>query len=186
MIQAKGKFLTFQITGVEQLAEKLSKMTAEQLPREEIFGVVQNQATNLQDKLKSAFSPYVNTGELQRSITIYRRKKKDYYYTYFVGPQYSGNKSQQINGKSAAGNAAHFLEYGTVDRYVANQGKGGVSRGKGRIYGAKSYRGRVAPIGLIRRTIAENHNPIVTSLVNNIGKILEKWYSKNGFRLGHK
>jgi hypothetical protein len=181
MIEAKGKYLTFQIKGLEEYANKLVSMVQD-MPRADITNIVKNEATSLQEKLKSAYQPYTNTGELQRSISIYQRKKRDQYFTYYVGPQYSGNKKQQINGQSAAGNAAHFLEYGTVDRYVANVNRGGVSMGKGRQYGAKIFRGRVAPIGLIRRTVNENYNPIATQLINNIGRAIEKWYKKNGLK----
>lgn len=181
MIQAKGKYLSVQIKGIEEYANKLASMV-QQMPREQFNSIVKTQSELLQSKLKNAYQPYVNTGELQRSISIYQRKKKDQYFTYYIGPQYSGNKSQQVNGKSAAGNAAHFLEYGTVDRYVSNKSKGGVSLGKGRQYGAKSYRGRVAPIGLIRRTVQENYNSIAGALVNNISKAIEKWYKQNGLK----
>lgn len=180
MIEAKGKYLSVQIKGIEEYANKLVSMV-EQMPRDQFISIVKTEAEELQSKLKNAYSPYVNTGELQRSISIFQRKKKDQYFTYYVGPQYSGNKSQKdANNKSAAGNAAHFLEYGTVDRYVSNTKKGGVSMGKGRQYGAKSYRGRVAPIGLIRRTVQENYNSIASALVNNISKAIEKWYKQNG------
>lgn len=176
----KKKFVSFEIKGFELFADKLKEMSLD-LPEKSINTYVRRESVVLSDALKNAFQPYVNTGELQRSISIYKRKKKDQYFTYYVGPQYSGNKSQQdASGKSAAGNAAHFLEYGTVDRYVSNKSKGGVSFGKGRQYGAKSYRGRVAPIGLIRRTVLENNNPIAKSLALNISKALLRWYKKNG------
>lgn len=179
MIEAKGQFLSVKIKGIEEYANKLALMV-QQMPREQFNSIVKSEAELLQSKLKNAYSPYVNTGELQRSISIYQRKKRDSYFTYYIGPQYSGNKQQKLDGKSAAGNAAHFLEYGTVDRYVSNVKRGGVSLGKGRQYGAKIYRGRVAPIGLIRRTVNENYNSIATHLVNNISKAIAKWYKQNG------
>jgi hypothetical protein len=180
MIQVKGKYLSMQIKGIEEYANKLASMV-QKMPRSDFDSVVKTEAELLQSRLKNAYQPYTNTGELQRSISIYQRKKKDKYFTYYIGPQYSGNKKQvDSGGKSAAGNAAHFLEYGTVDRYVANVNRGGVSMGKGRQYGAKIFRGRVAPIGLIRRTVTENYNTIATHLVDNISKALLKWYQNNG------
>ena len=174
------EFIKFDIKGFDKFADKIKEMSLN-LPERSLNLNVRKEAKTFSEILVNAYQTYTNTGELQRSITIYKRKKKDNYFTYYVGPKYSGNKKQvNSEGKSAAGNAAHFLEFGTVDRYVANKSKGGISFGKGRFYGEKMYRGRVAPIGLIRRNVNENHNTIAKSLASNIAKALLRWYKRNG------
>jgi hypothetical protein len=150
--------ITIKIDG---LTETINKLKAENfMPDREIEKIVERAAQPLVERIKSNYLArgHKKTGALINSIEAFKRKRKgknDPYYTYYVGPRYTGGKSLFSYG----GNAAHLLEYGTAERYRANVKAGGVGKKQGlkSVYGAKLSTGKVdkPTIGVIRQSYDE-------------------------------
>ncbi len=155
--------ITIKIDG---LTETINKLKAENfMPDREIEKIVERAAQPLVERIKSNYLArgHKKTGALINSIEAFKRKRKgknDPYYTYYVGPRYTGGKSLFSYG----GNAAHLLEYGTAERYRANVKAGGVgktlkgkSTGLKGVYGAKLDTGFIPKptVGVIRQSYDE-------------------------------
>ena len=148
----------------------------EWLEPSEIDKVIRSAAQPMVEAIKAGYGANTKTGALRDSVMAFRRnrKKGEPYFTYFVGPRYTGSASLYSYG----GNAAHLLEYGTVERFRANTKLGGVGkRVKGKstgikgVYGAKISTGRVKPYGVIRAAVdstKENSIQIMTSGINEL------------------
>lgn len=148
----------------------------EWLEPSEIDKVIRSAAQPMVEAIKAGYGANTKTGALRDSVMAFRRNraKGEPYFTYFVGPRYTGSASLYSYG----GNAAHLLEYGTVERYRANTKLGGVGkRVKGKstgikgVYGAKISTGRVKPYGVIRAAVdstKENSIQIMTSGINEL------------------
>lgn len=142
----------------------------------EIDKVIRSAAQPMVEAIKAGYGANTKTGALRDSVMAFRRNraKGEPYFTYFVGPRYTGSASLYSYG----GNAAHLLEYGTVERYRANTKLGGIGkRVKGKstgikgVYGAKISTGFVKPYGVIRAAVdstKENSIQIMTSGINEL------------------
>lgn len=173
--------IKFKISGIREIVEGIQVLDSG-LPHSEIDAAVKESSLEVVRQLKANYEPHRNTGALIASISTFQRKRKgnaDPYYTYYVGPRYGGGKNQFSYG----GNAAHLLEWGTVDRYRANKKQGGVSLGKGRQYGAKSSTGKVAPLGIIRRTFDEARGPVSGMIADKVLDILVAKLKREGFQV---
>ena len=166
--------IKFKVTGVSELVNELRKVGKE-LPDDELFAAVKTSSEIVVKELKQNYETHRVTGDLIKSVMAFQRKKKgnnDPYYTYYIGPNYR-----------QGGNTAHLLEYGTVERYRANTKQGGVSLGKGRLYGSKISTGRVVPLGIIRRTKDEVESQVASDLNQRIMKVLVSTLEKKGFEV---
>jgi hypothetical protein len=163
-----------KIQGMDKTIQMLSR--TEWLEPSEIDKVIRSAAQPMVEAIKAGYGANTKTGALRDSVMAFRRNraKGEPYFTYFVGPRYTGSASLYSYG----GNAAHLLEYGTVERYRANTKLGGVGkRVKGKstgikgVYGAKISTGRVKPYGVIRAAVdstKENSIQIMTSGINEL------------------
>lgn len=118
------------------------------------------------------------TLELANSIQAFPRKRKsptDTFFTYYIGPKYAGK------GETGGGNAAHLLEYGTVQRFRANVSKGGVKMRSG-VYGAKHSTGKSPAFGIIRKVVATSKD----SVLNNMGNYVVAYIAARAKQLGFK
>jgi len=166
--------ISMKIQGMDKTIQMLSR--TEWLEPSEIDKVIRSAAQPMVDAIKAGYGANTKTGALRDSVMAFRRnrKKGEPYFTYFVGPRYTGSSSLYSYG----GNAAHLLEYGTVERYRANTKLGGVGkRVKGKstgikgVYGAKISTGFVKPYGVIRAAVdstKENSIQIMTSGINEL------------------
>jgi hypothetical protein len=163
-----------KIQGMDKTIQMLSR--TEWLEPTEIDKVIRSAAQPMVEAIKAGYGANTKTGALRDSVMAFRRNraKGEPYFTYFVGPRYTGSSSLYSYG----GNAAHLLEYGTVERFRANTKLGGVGkRVKGKstgikgVYGAKISTGRVKPYGVIRAAVdstKENSIQIMTSGINEL------------------
>ncbi len=163
-----------KIQGMDKTIQMLSR--TEWLEPTEIDKVIRSAAQPMVEAIKAGYGANTKTGALRDSVMAFRRNraKGEPYFTYFVGPRYTGSASLYSYG----GNAAHLLEYGTVERYRANTKLGGIGkRVKGKstgikgVYGAKISTGFVKPYGVIRAAVdstKENSIQIMTSGINEL------------------
>jgi hypothetical protein len=163
-----------KIQGMDKTIQMLSR--TEWLEPTEIDKVIRSAAQPMVEAIKAGYGANTKTGALRDSVMAFRRNraKGEPYFTYFVGPRYTGSASLYSYG----GNAAHLLEYGTVERFRANTKLGGVGkRVKGKstgikgVYGAKISTGKVKPYGVIRTAVdstKENSIQIMTSGINEL------------------
>jgi hypothetical protein len=163
-----------KIQGMDKTIQMLSR--TEWLEPSEIDKVIRSAAQPMVEAIKAGYGANTKTGALRDSVMAFRRNraKGEPYFTYFVGPRYTGSASLYSYG----GNAAHLLEYGTVERFRANTKLGGVGkRVKGKstgikgVYGAKISTGRVKPYAVIRAAVdstKENSIQIMTSGINEL------------------
>jgi len=172
--------IKFKIDGVDKLVGDLIKLGV--IPEPVIDAALKETATPLVNQLKSAYSKHDKTGALSNSISIYKRKrngKSDPWFTYYIGPQYSARVKGE---KSIGAGAAHMLEYGTVERFSANKKAGGVTLGKGRTYGAKIARGKLMPVGIVRRFVDINSGTVKNRLNNVIVESIMNYAKTQGFK----
>jgi len=151
----------FKVTGLTRVLNDLDK-AGKQVTNKMFDDAVKQAAIPIVNQLKQNYAAHSVTGALVESIMAFQRKKngKGPYFAYYIGPRYTGGGKKGMEAAiKYGGNAAHLLEYGTTERYRANKPQGGVAiRGKAgrfyvtRIYGAKIKTGKVAPLGIIRRT----------------------------------
>ena len=129
-------------------------------------------------KSKSALK-YDKSFDLTNSVEAFRRnrKKGEPFFTYYVGPRYTGGKSLISYG----GNAAHLLEFGTAPRFRANTGKGGASV-KGRVYGAKHSTGYVKPYGIIRKAYDEYKGVGIEFMKSKINSLIKEQAKLKGLQ----
>jgi hypothetical protein len=166
--------ISMKIQGMDKTIQMLSR--TEWLEPTEIDKVIRSAAQPMVEAIKAGYGANTKTGALRDSVMAFRRNraKGEPYFTYFVGPRYTGSASLYSYG----GNAAHLLEYGTVERYRANTKLGGIGkRVKGKstgikgVYGAKISTGFVKPYGVIRAAVdstKENSIQIMTSGINEL------------------
>lgn len=161
---------------IDGLGELIAELKNQQwIEPKEIDRAVQKSATRFKNALKANYEKHKVTGALQDSIEAFQRKRKsgkDPYFTYYVGPRYTGKNSLVSYG----GNAAHLLEFGTVERFRADRKKGGMGRKEGlsKVYGAKISTGRVEPLRIIQNTVDSQENSIGEEMCQNVLDILVK------------
>lgn len=157
--------ITINIKGIKQLTDKLERV----IEKPPLKRIVSNAADPIVESIKSNYisRQHSKTGALVNSIQKFARRdkgKNDFFITYYVGPKYNTG-----NSDSKGGNAAHLLEYGTVERYRADVANGGVGRkgtGLSRVYGAKLKTGMVKKptIGVIRLSFEQTRTQTSNTL----------------------
>ena len=160
----------------------------EWLEPSEIDKVIRSAAQPMVEAIKAGYGANTKTGALRDSVMAFRRnrKKGEPYFTYFVGPRYTGSASLYSYG----GNAAHLLEYGTVERFRANTKLGGVGkRVKGKstgikgVYGAKISTGRVKPYGVIRAAVDSTKENSIQIMTSGINELIRKQAKAEGLQV---
>ncbi len=154
----------------------------------EIDKVIRSAAQPMVEAIKAGYGANTKTGALRDSVMAFRRNraKGEPYFTYFVGPRYTGSASLYSYG----GNAAHLLEYGTVERFRANTKLGGVGkRVKGKstgikgVYGAKISTGRVKPYGVIRAAVDSTKPTSIQIMTSGINELIRKQARAEGLQV---
>jgi hypothetical protein len=175
-----------KIQGMDKTIQMLSR--TEWLEPSEIDKVIRSAAQPMVDAIKAGYGANTKTGALRDSVMAFRRnrKKGEPYFTYFVGPRYTGSSSLYSYG----GNAAHLLEYGTVERYRANTKLGGVGkRVKGKstgikgVYGAKISTGFVKPYGVIRAAVDSTKENSIQIMTSGINELIRKQAKAEGLQV---
>ena len=154
----------------------------------EIDKVIRSAAQPMVEAIKAGYGANTKTGALRDSVMAFRRNraKGEPYFTYFVGPRYTGSASLYSYG----GNAAHLLEYGTVERFRANTKLGGIGkRVKGKstgikgVYGAKISTGRVKPYGVIRAAVDSTKPTSIQIMTSGINELIRKQAKAEGLQV---
>lgn len=165
--------ITYKIEGIKEMIDSIKSDSW--IDGDRIDKVVQKASLEFKNYLKAAYTKHMVTGALVDSIETFRRTRKgvkDPFFTYYVGPRYTaGGKGLRV---SYGGNAAHLLEYGTVDRYRANLKEGGVGKKQGfrQVYGAKISTGKMPAFGIIRTTVDKYGMSLQTQIGVNVVKEL--------------
>jgi hypothetical protein len=174
------------IQGMDKTIQMLSR--TEWLEPTEIDKVIRSAAQPMVEAIKAGYGANTKTGALRDSVMAFRRNraKGEPYFTYFVGPRYTGSASLYSYG----GNAAHLLEYGTVERFRANTKLGGVGkRVKGKstgikgVYGAKISTGRVKPYGVIRAAVDSTKTTSIQIMTSGINGLIRKQAKAEGLQV---
>jgi hypothetical protein len=175
-----------KIQGMDKTIQMLSR--TEWLEPTEIDKVIRSAAQPMVEAIKAGYGANTKTGALRDSVMAFRRNraKGEPYFTYFVGPRYTGSASLYSYG----GNAAHLLEYGTVERFRANTKLGGVGkRVKGKstgikgVYGAKISTGRVKPYGVIRAAVDSTKPTSIQIMTSGINELIRKQARAEGLQV---
>jgi hypothetical protein len=175
-----------KIQGMDKTIQMLSR--TEWLEPSEIDNVIRSAAQPMVEAIKAGYGANTKTGALRDSVMAFRRNraKGEPYFTYFVGPRYTGSASLYSYG----GNAAHLLEYGTVERFRANTKLGGVGkRVKGKstgikgVYGAKISTGRVKPYGVIRAAVDSTKTTSIQIMTSGINGLIRKQAKAEGLQV---
>ena len=178
--------ISMKIQGMDKTIQMLSR--TEWLEPTEIDKVIRSAAQPMVEAIKAGYGANTKTGALRDSVMAFRRNraKGEPYFTYFVGPRYTGSASLYSYG----GNAAHLLEYGTVERYRANTKLGGVGkRVKGKstgikgVYGAKISTGRVKPYGVIRAAVDSTKENSIQIMTSGINELIRKQAKAEGLQV---
>ena len=178
--------ISMKIQGMDKTIQMLSR--TEWLEPTEIDKVIRSAAQPMVEAIKAGYGANTKTGALRDSVMAFRRnrKKGEPYFTYFVGPRYTGSASLYSYG----GNAAHLLEYGTVERFRANTKLGGVGkRVKGKstgikgVYGAKISTGRVKPYGVIRAAVDSTKPTSIQIMTSGINGLIRKQARAEGLQV---
>ena len=176
---------------VEGLDNLIKSLTSEQwLDDKEVDNVVKSAADPFVKALKANYAKHEKTGALINSIEAFRRTRRgvsDPFFTYYIGPRYTAGSGLRV---SYGGNAAHLLEFGTVERYRANSKLGGVGkRVKGKstgikgVYGAKISTGKVNPYGVIRKAVDATSPQCVQILSTGINDLIKKQAKLQGLQV---
>jgi hypothetical protein len=175
-----------KIQGMDKTIQMLSR--TEWLEPTEIDKVIRSAAQPMVEAIKAGYGANTKTGALRDSVMAFRRNraKGEPYFTYFVGPRYTGSASLYSYG----GNAAHLLEYGTVERFRANTKLGGIGkRVKGKstgikgVYGAKISTGRVKPYGVIRAAVDSTKPTSIQIMTSGINELIRKQAKAEGLQV---
>jgi hypothetical protein len=175
-----------KIQGMDKTIQMLSR--TEWLEPTEIDKVIRSAAQPMVEAIKAGYRANTKTGALRDSVMAFRRNraKGEPYFTYFVGPRYTGSASLYSYG----GNAAHLLEYGTVERFRANTKLGGVGkRVKGKstgikgVYGAKISTGFVKPHGIIRAAVDSTKTTSIQIMTSGINGLIRKQAKAEGLQV---
>ena len=178
--------ISMKIQGMDKTIQMLSR--TEWLEPTEIDKVIRSAAQPMVEAIKAGYGANTKTGALRDSVMAFRRNraKGEPYFTYFVGPRYTGSASLYSYG----GNAAHLLEYGTVERFRANTKLGGVGkRVKGKstgikgVYGAKISTGRVKPYGVIRAAVDSTKPTSIQIMTSGINELIRKQAKAEGLQV---
>jgi len=178
--------ISMKIQGMDKTIQMLSR--TEWLEPTEIDKVIRSAAQPMVEAIKAGYGANTKTGALRDSVMAFRRNraKGEPYFTYFVGPRYTGSASLYSYG----GNAAHLLEYGTVERFRANTKLGGVGkRVKGKstgikgVYGAKISTGRVKPYGVIRAAVDSTKTTSIQIMTSGINGLIRKQAKAEGLQV---
>jgi len=178
--------ISMKIQGMDKTIQMLSR--TEWLEPTEIDKVIRSAAQPMVEAIKAGYGANTKTGALRDSVMAFRRNraKGEPYFTYFVGPRYTGSASLYSYG----GNAAHLLEYGTVERFRANTKLGGVGkRVKGKstgikgVYGAKISTGRVKPYGVIRAAVDSTKPTSIQIMTSGINGLIRKQAKAEGLQV---
>ncbi len=179
-------YISMVIKGMDKTIQMLSR--TEWLEPTDIDKVIRSAAQPMVDAIKAGYGKHTKTGALRDSVMAFRRNraKGEPYFTYFVGPRYTGASSLYSYG----GNAAHLLEYGTVERYRANTKLGGVGkRVKGKstgikgVYGAKISTGFVKPHGIIRAAVDSTKDRCTQIMTSGINELIKKQAKAEGLQV---
>jgi hypothetical protein len=175
-----------KIQGMDKTIQMLSR--TEWLEPTEIDKVIRSAAQPMVEAIKAGYGANTKTGALRDSVMAFRRNraKGEPYFTYFVGPRYTGSASLYSYG----GNAAHLLEYGTVERFRANTKLGGIGkRVKGKstgikgVYGAKISTGFVKPYGVIRAAVDSTKENSIQIMTSGINELIRKQAKAEGLQV---
>jgi len=178
--------ISMKIQGMDKTIQMLSR--TEWLEPTEIDKVIRSAAQPMVEAIKAGYGANTKTGALRDSVMAFRRNraKGEPYFTYFVGPRYTGSASLYSYG----GNAAHLLEYGTVERFRANTKLGGVGkRVKGKstgikgVYGAKISTGKVKPYGVIRAAVDSTKTTSIQIMTSGINGLIRKQAKAEGLQV---
>lgn len=166
--------IDFKLTGVSDVALSLDARQIIRYP--EIDKIVQRNAQVLVNQIVQNYiaEGHRKTGNLIRSIMAFRRKKKkDGWFTYYVGPRYG----------QGGGNHAHFLEFGVLYSAYPIQGQGATINGRkyGKFSTKQGY--RIAPTGTIRRSRDQKEAEILKGLEDDIIEELLNQAKKKGFEV---
>jgi hypothetical protein len=144
----------------------------------DIEKAVSESSMPLVEKVKSGYARagHQVTGKLINSIESFKRARKhgDFWFTNFIGPRYG-----------RGGNAAHLLEYGTVERFIPNRSKGGVGKKEGlsRNYGAEKSVGAVKPFGVLRKAADEYRSTGQNAMATKIMDLITKKAKQKGLEV---
>ena len=184
----------FKIEGIDKIVEKLGQF----IEPEKIDAIVKESAMPYVTELAAAYRKTYgetkstlrrqHTMKLANSVDAFRRQRSgsmDPFFTYYVGPRWTGGGKASVGG----GNAAYWMEYGTVMRHRANAKKGGVGKtlkdkktGFTDVYGEKISTGKVAGFAIIRRLIASNRSNTSNTLGNKISSYIGQRATQLGFK----
>lgn len=180
--------ISMKIQGMDKTIQMLSR--TEWLNPTDIDKVVRNAAQPMVNAIKAGYDAnHTKTGALRDSVMAFKRnrKKGEPYFTYFVGPRYTGGRYSLF---SYGGNAAHLLEFGTVERFRANTALGGVGKKlKGKstgikgVYGAKIKTGKVNPYGVIRKAVDSTKEQCVQIMSSGINELIRKQAKAEGLQV---
>jgi hypothetical protein len=175
-----------KIQGMDKTIQMLSR--TEWLEPTEIDKVIRSAAQPMVEAIKAGYGANTKTGALRDSVMAFRRNraKGEPYFTYFVGPRYTGASSLYSYG----GNAAHLLEYGTVERFRANTKLSGIGKKvKGKstgikgVYGAKISTGKVKPYGVIRAAVDSTKENSIQIMTKGINELIRKQARAEGLQV---
>ena len=165
--------IRYKIEGIENVIKKLDAENI--IDRKKMDEVVESATRPLVAKIKENYLArgHKVSGNLINSIQSFRRKKKDAWITYYVGPKYAGR-----NNLEHGGNHAHFLEYGVPFSSYAVKGQGKSIRGRkyGKFVQKTGF--RIAPTGVIRKSKDEMANSIVRSLQEGFIRVIKEKANK--------
>lgn len=168
--------MRIKIEGIKDFADMMHEGSL--LDAEEIDKAVAESARPLVAKIKSAYASggHDVTGKLINSIEAFKRNRKmnDPWFTYFVGPRYG-----------YGGNAAHLLEYGTVERFIPNRKMGGLGKkdGLSKNYGPVKSVGSVRSFGVLRKTAAEYKKTGQYAMATKIMDLISKKAKQKGLEV---
>ena len=188
--------IKFEFKGVDMFMRKIQQGgfiffdpdAIDAIVRKNTRPIVRELSIAYEDTHETKPNRYRKTYNLSNSIDLFQRKRKgqsDPYFTYYVGPRYKGKN----NLWNDYGNAAHLLEYGTVNRFRANKKQGGQGRtlnkkrtGLRGVYGAKLSTGKIQPLGIIRKVTDKMAEPTYRRMKIELLTYVLKTVRKNGFK----
>jgi hypothetical protein len=181
--------ISLKIQGMDKLIQSLSN--TDFIEPTEIDKVINLATRPLVRAIEAGYdAKHTKTGALRDSVMAFRRnrKKGEPYFTYFVGPRYTAGGKYSLF--SYGGNAAHLLEFGTIERFRANTKLGGVGKKvKGKstgikgVYGAKIKTGKVEPYGVIRKATDATKEQCIQIMSSGISNLIKKQAKLQGLQV---
>jgi hypothetical protein len=159
--------IKYRIEGIEEAVKKLGIENL--IDRQKMDAVVEDATRPLVAKIKENYlsKGHKITGNLINSIQAFRRRKKDNWFTYYVGPKYAGRNNLEMGG-----NHAHFLEYGVPFSSYAVKGQGKSIRGRkyGKFVQKTGF--RINPTGVLRLSKDQMEASIIKQLGEGFTKVI--------------